>query len=230
MPDQVINRDLSIAVLRHFVQQRREEIAAGKFKRPRTQQKPPAASASAVAAPNEASASGQPSMTAGGPGEKQRRPPYVPYKPPQDIRILEGLAASGLRSIRYALEVRFQTISRHRGLASNLDIQALWPEDDNAVVTIMRGSRLQDGRAAMHARQQKKMDRNDPMCVYEELCEQIDGVARVDANDLDEAAAEAVRRNLQFNDTRAAAIVRPSQGDVRAIAIQVCDIQAFPAT
>jgi hypothetical protein len=49
---------------------------------------------------------------------------------------------------------------------------------------------------------------------------QIDGVSRVDANDLDGAAAEAVKRNLSFNHPRAAAIVQPSQGDVRAIAIQ----------
>lgn len=45
-------------------------------------------------------------------------------------------------------------------------------------------------------------------------------MSRVDANDLDEAAADAVKRNLQFNPPRAAAIVRASQGDVRAIAIQ----------
>lgn len=99
---QVINRDLSIAMLRHFVHVRREEIAAGKFKKPRPQQRPPAGAASANAAADEAGASGQP---AGG-GRQQQKPPWAPYKPSQDIRILEGLAASGLRSIRYALEVR----------------------------------------------------------------------------------------------------------------------------
>ena len=55
---------------------------------------------------------------------------------------------------------------------------------------------------------------------YANPARQIDGVSRVDANDLDKAAAEAVKRNLRFNAPRAAAIVRPSQGDVRAIAIQ----------
>lgn len=56
---------------------------------------------------------------------------------------------------------------------------------------------------------------------------QIDGVSRVDANDLDGAAAEAVRRNLSFNAQRAADIVRPSQGDVRAIAIQARGVPSF---
>ena len=85
-------------MLRHFVCVRREEIAAGKLKRPRPQQRPPASAASTHASADEAGASGQP----GGMGEK---PPWTPYKPSPDIRILEGLAASGLRSIRYALEV-----------------------------------------------------------------------------------------------------------------------------
>ena len=44
----------------------------------------------------------------------------------------------------------------------------------------------------------------------------------MDANDLDEAAAEAIERNLRFNEPRAAAVVRASQGDVRTIALQVC--------
>lgn len=50
---------------------------------------------------------------------------------------------------------------------------------------------------------------------------QIDGVKRIDSNDLDETAAAAVRRNLEFNDPRASGVVRPTQGDVRFIALQV---------
>lgn len=89
-------------MLRHYVWQRRQEIAAGKFKRPKVQQRPPAGAAAAAAASDEAGASGQPA--AGQAGAKKRLP-NIPYRPSPDIRILEGLAASGLRSIRYALEV-----------------------------------------------------------------------------------------------------------------------------
>ena len=37
---------------------------------------------------------------------------------------------------------------------------------------------------------------------------------RIDANDLDEAAAAAVRQNLELNDSKASGLVRPTQGDV----------------
>lgn len=37
---QVINRDLSIAVLRHFVRQRQQEIASGVLKAPRQKRTP----------------------------------------------------------------------------------------------------------------------------------------------------------------------------------------------
>ena len=50
---------------------------------------------------------------------------------------------------------------------------------------------------------------------------QIDGVKRIDANDLDETAAAAVRRNLEYNDPKASGLVRPTQGDVRLMALQV---------
>ncbi len=44
---------------------------------------------------------------------------------------------------------------------------------------------------------------------------------RIDANDLDEKAAAAVRRNLEYNDPKASGLVRPTQGDVRLMALQV---------
>ncbi|CAD7703013.1 unnamed protein product [Ostreobium quekettii] len=76
---QVINRDLSIAVLKYFAEQREAEIASGKLnlnKRKRL--------------------------------DKQRQ--AVPISPPVEdtvkgLKVLEGLAASGLRAVRYALEV-----------------------------------------------------------------------------------------------------------------------------
>ena len=71
---QVVNRDISIAVLNHFAAVRQEELAAGKAKRPNKKGVPVKA------------AEGQAPELDG-------------------MRLLEGLAASGLRSIRYASEV-----------------------------------------------------------------------------------------------------------------------------
>ena len=141
----MINRDLSIAVLRYFVRQRQKEIAEGVLKAPRPKRTP------AEAAQLKQSA-----------GEMQsylfvhlRRQKHliVPRKSPHvkgsalqysqgmlreisqrtsmviaegptprpklddNIRILEGLAASGLRSIRYALEVK-PSFNSHGGLQS----------------------------------------------------------------------------------------------------------------
>ena len=69
------------------------------------------------------------------------------------IRVLEGLAASGLRAIRYAKEVP--------------------------------------------------------------------GIARVDANDLDPAVVDAMRRNVEHNGPEASSRVRPLQGDCRLVMMQV---------
>ena len=72
---QVTNRDLSVAVLRHFVEVRSRELAQGKQK-PKRHQK----AGAPVPVPGQQSGKG--------------------------VRVLEGLAASGLRAVRYALEVR----------------------------------------------------------------------------------------------------------------------------
>jgi len=53
---------------------------------------------------------------------------------------------------------------------------------------------------------------------------QVDGVRRIDANDLDDTAAAAVRQNLELNDSRASGLVRPIHGDVRMAALRVCFI------
>jgi tRNA (guanine26-N2/guanine27-N2)-dimethyltransferase len=71
----------------------------------------------------------------------------------EGIRVLEGLAASGLRAIRYAKEVP--------------------------------------------------------------------GIARVDANDLDPAVVDAMRRNVAFNGPEASSRVHPIQGDCRIVMMQV---------
>ena len=74
---QVINRDLSVAALRYFVALRQRELAEGKLKLRRQHHK-----------------AGAPVPAAGQKGARNQ------------VRVLEGLAASGLRAIRYALEAR----------------------------------------------------------------------------------------------------------------------------
>lgn len=70
----------------------------------------------------------------------------------QGARVLEGLAASGLRSIRYALE--------------------------------------------------------------------LDGVSQIDANDLDAAVVESMRRNIDMNGPDAQAKVQPHCSDARLLMLQ----------
>ena len=78
---QVVNRDLSIAILRQFIKLRKAELAEGKLKLKSHRKGAPRPSGNGAAeAPTD----------------------------PSKVRILEGLAASGLRAIRYALEVRVQ--------------------------------------------------------------------------------------------------------------------------
>lgn len=122
-PAQVVNRDISIAVLRYFVKQRQLEEQNGTAAKSRTRVK---GAVMANAATDADKVDG--------------------------IKILEGLAASGLRSIRYALEV--------------------------------------------------------------------EGTGRVDANDLDSDAVEAMKRNIQFNGAEAEQRMRPLQGDARVVMLQ----------
>ena len=110
---QVINRDLSIAVLRYFVQQRREEIAAGAIRRIRKARPAPLPAAAAAAAQLPPASEAAAAAAHGQPAEALAAAPSTSGRAATDdgaldpdIRILEGLAASGLRSIRYALEVK----------------------------------------------------------------------------------------------------------------------------
>jgi len=48
----------------------------------------------------------------------------------------------------------------------------------------------------------------------------VDGISRIDANDMDEAAVAAIRRNAAHNGGAAAALVRPMQGDARLVMYQ----------
>eukprot|EP00887_Chlorella_sp_A99_P005640 scaffold1.g5640.t1 len=141
-PVQVINRDMSIAVLKYFVQQRQEELASGKLRLKRRPKGPHALPADGgVAATGDAGEAAPPAEAeapAGAAGEGARPAEAEPTvatagegaplqaeaptngagdgagpAPPQEgeaqaaagIRVLEGLAASGLRAIRYAAEV-----------------------------------------------------------------------------------------------------------------------------
>ncbi|KAL4430759.1 hypothetical protein ABPG75_006015 [Micractinium tetrahymenae] len=76
-PAQVINRDMSLSVLKYFIAQREKEIESGEARKRFSK----AQNAGATA-----------------PGA---RPP----KAAEGVRVLEGLAASGLRAMRYATEV-----------------------------------------------------------------------------------------------------------------------------
>lgn len=84
---QVVNRDLSVAVLKQFSKLRREELASGKLK-PKAAKSGIARKADLLAEANK--------------------------HDPKDLRILEGLAATGLRALRYALEVLSRTLASLR--------------------------------------------------------------------------------------------------------------------
>lgn len=126
-PAQVVNRDLSVACLKQFAKKRREEVVDGKLKPHMFKNGAPRCLDPAIVAERRAS-------------------------DPEQIRILEGLAASGLRAIRYALEV--------------------------------------------------------------------DGVSRIDANDIDPKSAQAIRRSVAFNAGLAADRVSTTQSDARVLMIQ----------
>eukprot|EP00878_Enallax_costatus_P040089 GHUV01046073.1.p1 GENE.GHUV01046073.1~~GHUV01046073.1.p1 ORF type:complete len:436 (+),score=123.03 GHUV01046073.1:390-1697(+) len=139
---QVTNRDLSVAVLRRFIPQLAAEKAEGKIKQPRQdgeprkkdKQKGKKGSNAADAAASDAAA------------------PAAAAAQQQGARVLEGLAASGLRSIRYALE--------------------------------------------------------------------LDGVSRIDANDLDPSVVESMKQNISFNGPDAEAKVQPTCSDARLLMLQ----------
>ena len=50
---------------------------------------------------------------------------------------------------------------------------------------------------------------------------EVPGIARVDANDLDPAVVDAMRRNVEHNGPEASSRVRPLQGDCRLVMMQV---------
>jgi hypothetical protein len=179
----VTNRDLSIAVLRSFLPMRADEIASGALRRnkpkgSRTPRKPSPDSAAAnggdaaataaaavpAAAAAAAPAAGAPAATAGAVIDSSEVTAAAAAAaadtaaPAPDAfsgggaRILEGLAASGLRSIRYALE--------------------------------------------------------------------LDGVTRVDANDLDPAVVETMRANIRFNGGAAGEKVHACNEDARLLMLK----------
>lgn len=156
----MVNRDLSIAVLRLFERRRRAEAAAGAAPRPH---RPRASTLGAldlsspllrhllpaealeelkasVAAANAAAEAGDDDRPRAAPGavpeadaaddaaagaaaaDGAPAPPaaHPPQPPPPPLRILEGLAASGLRSFRYAAEVHGVGIV----VANDLDARA----------------------------------------------------------------------------------------------------------
>jgi tRNA G26 N,N-dimethylase Trm1 len=49
---------------------------------------------------------------------------------------------------------------------------------------------------------------------------EVQGIGRIDANDLDASVVEAMARNVEFNGPEASARVRPRQGDARLVMMQ----------
>lgn len=126
---------MSIAVLKYFVKTRAEEIASGKLKlrRGRKGAVPPVPAPggdTAAAAGRQQQQQQQQQSMDGEPEKQQQQPPAaaeqqqqqqapaegeVQENPGRAVRILEGLAASGLRSIRYAAEIEGVTEVRCGG-------------------------------------------------------------------------------------------------------------------
>ncbi|GBF93065.1 tRNA (guanine(26)-N(2))-dimethyltransferase-like [Raphidocelis subcapitata] len=165
---QVTNRDLSVAVLRSFLPLRAAEIAAGTLRRKQKggrtpkQPSPDAPDAAPAAAPAAAPPAAAPApaggvldsseVTAAAAAAAAAAAPSSDAFSGGGARILEGLAASGLRSIRYALE--------------------------------------------------------------------LDGVSRVDANDLDPSVVDTMRANIAFNGGEAGAKVHACNEDARLLMLK----------
>mmetsp|Transcript_12381 Transcript_12381/g.40751 ORF Transcript_12381/g.40751 Transcript_12381/m.40751 type:complete len:565 (-) Transcript_12381:377-2071(-) len=109
---QVVNRDLSVAVLNVLAQKRREEYENGTTPRPKRSRKMAAVRHRSELLkllwpegledpppPKPEPTEEEKAAAASAPEEPKPKPPF------QEMKIFEGLAASGLRSIRYANEV-----------------------------------------------------------------------------------------------------------------------------
>ena len=115
----VVNRDLSIAVLRVFAARLAAEAEAGK--KSKHARRPKSKKDGEAADPADA-------------------PPPPPPPPPGRLRVLEGLAATGLRAIRYATEIE---------AVASVDANDL---DAGAVAAIARNVALNGGAAAAKVR------------------------------------------------------------------------------
>ena len=172
---QVVNRDLSVAVLKQFSKMRREEIQNGKLKIRPVKQKGPEIPGSVLDAE----------------GTK---------KNPEDIRILEGLAASGLRAIRYALEVGRSPVKRLPHPHWSIFTASYLPDDS-------------DDRIWQNCSSQKLHARliGEESCWWDSVWLQLDGVSQIDANDIDPKSVQAIERNIAYNGTAASERVHTTQ-------------------
>ena len=55
----------------------------------------------------------------------------------------------------------------------------------------------------------------------------MDGLTRIDANDMEPAAVAAIQRNVDHNGGAAAQLVRPMQNDARMVMYQARSLIAF---
>jgi tRNA (guanine26-N2/guanine27-N2)-dimethyltransferase len=188
-PAQVTNRDLSVAAIRVFLRMRERDIAEGRL-RPAT-----GGGGATTRGPKGGGTTGH--NTARRVAEAAAAAGIVPNadassafeRPGGPVRILEGMAASGIRSIRYALELDGSDDEEEGERGEQQQQQA-------------GGAKQQHpGRR----RPQPPPDRRRPL------------VDEVHANDLDPSAVDDLRRNLALNGPTAERVVKPLCSDVRAV-------------
>lgn len=152
---QIVNRDLSIAVLRKFAAERAEEQAAAREKRrPKGQ---PDKEAAAAPSTEQASSTEQAPVQVAQPGDGANKE----SPPAKGLRVLEALAASGLRALRYAREVE--------GVASVLALD----NDPVAVDACKRNIRL-NGSAVANKVQAELADARLYMLGHEKEFDAVD--------------------------------------------------------
>ena len=155
---QVLNRDLSIQVIRLFAEIReREKAERYQAKLARYQvllQEAGVSSATSSSSSGSSSSSSSSSSSEAPPTTKSGQPIKAPYELPKGIHILDALAATGLRSVRYLKEIPLVNHVTINDLESVATAQARVNCEQNGVdmdrVTINTG----DAVGLMYARRQ----------------------------------------------------------------------------
>ena len=204
-PPQIPNRDLSVLALREFAKQWQREAAQKAAKgEARRAAKTAAAASSCEAKP--ATTDGT-SNASGGSRTRDGTDSYsqgLAKVEPAGVRVLDAMTASGLRALRYVLEV---------------------PQVHARLHTLARGNDCVG--QSMHMRASVLMHLHVPLCVVSaHTCRccavqltcihTLDQVTSVVANDLEPAALLALRENVRRNGLTEEQVM-PSEGDAVAV-------------